>query len=143
MVGPEEHPAEELLIEKGLISRRSPQRRALLGCLGCRWLRSDGGDGSAEVYGLKLIKCTGINPGTVYPILHALRDKGVMIGVRVPRQETEERVLYRPAQNSLGAAFQASLQIPPKCPLEINSSESAPLDTPDKARPHLQSSSSL
>jgi hypothetical protein len=119
-----EHPAEEFLHKEELIQHRSFQRRALLGCIGCRWLKADAEERDIVLHGRELVKCTGLQPGTVYPILRALEATGVMVSEGEAINPVDEgrpaRVLYRPAESVLGREFWTTLQVPAECPLEAD-----------------------
>lgn len=117
-----ENPAEEFLYEQGLIGRRSVQRRALLGCVGCRWLKAAEQGEDAKFYGLEVIRCTRVKPGVAYPILNKLADSGVMVREREDINPSLEgrpsRIFYYPADSELGDAFWSKLEIPEECSLE-------------------------
>lgn len=119
-----EHPAEEFLYEQGLAERRSVQRRALLGCIGCRWLKGAEQDEGNKFYGLELIRCTRIAPGVAYPILNKLADSGVMVrereAVNPLALHLPPRILYYPADSELGEAFYSKLELPQECSLELD-----------------------
>jgi hypothetical protein len=117
-----DHPAEELLCAEKLIERRSVQRRAILGCIGCRWLKAAEAGEDARVYGLEIVRCTGIKSGVAYPLLKALSETGVMIGERedinLQYEGRPPRKYYYPTDSELGEAFWNSLEIPAVCDFE-------------------------
>ncbi len=119
-----ESPSEELLIEEGLINRRSVQRRAIIGCTGCRWLKAEQQGQEPSFYGYELMKCTRIKGGTIYPILHRLANVGVIIAeqedINAHIEGRPPRALYYPADSELGIAFYERLEIPEICPLETD-----------------------
>lgn len=119
-----EHPAEEFLYEKGLIERRSVQRRALLGCIGCRWIKSAEQGEDAKFYGYEVVRCTRIKPGVAYVILNNLAESGVMVRERENISSSAAgrppRIYYYPADSELGEAFWDKLEKPEVCSLELD-----------------------
>lgn len=121
-----EHSAEEFLYGEGLISRRSVQRRALLDCIGCRWLKAAESGEETRFHGQELVRCTLVKSGVVYPILNHLAAVGAVV------RESEDvsislgrpaRVYYYPADSKLGEAFWNELQVPDECPLEQDAAQ--------------------
>lgn len=115
-------PAETYLKDQGHITRSSPQRRQLLGCLGCRLSRQSDVGATPEAYGYQIMKCTGMKAGVVFPLLGRLEAAGV---IQSSREEinasvagTPPRRLYRVAETSLGEEFAATLIVPAECNLE-------------------------
>lgn len=118
------NPAEEFLYEQGLIERRSVQRRALLGCIGCRWLKSAEIGEDAKFYGYEIIGCTLVKPGVAYPILNKLAEIGVLVREREDINASAggrpPRIFYYPAASELGEAFRNALEQPQECSLELD-----------------------
>lgn len=114
------HPAEELLIAKGAAERRTAMRRAVLGCIGCQWLRTDTPeDQRSVVYGYDVARCTGLPEATVYAVLRKLKVAGAAQSERVLNPAGEglpPRTVYVPADTELGRAFVGRLAIPSDCP---------------------------
>ena len=119
-----ENPAEEFLYEQGLIDRRSMQRRALLGCVGCRWLKATEQGQDAKFYGFEVIRCTRVKSGIIYPILSRLTEIGVIVREREDVNPSAEgrppRIFYYPADSELGEAFLHKLELPQECSLELD-----------------------
>ena len=124
-----EHPAEEFLRSQGLIERRTIQRRALLGCVGCRWLKAIQKGEDPTFYGREVMRCTDLVGSIVYPTLDKLAGSGVMVRDRESLNPLADnlppRVLYRPAASELGEAFLNSLQVPTECALELEGNTQA------------------
>jgi hypothetical protein len=118
----EHSPAEDLLVEEAVVGRRSVQRRAVIGCIGCRWLTREGAGQDPIFYGYEISKCTGIGTGTLYPILSQLEEAGLIDGVPELIDPAEAgrpaRVNYWPGASELSEEFQLRLRIPPYCELE-------------------------
>ena len=116
------HPAEEFLLEAGLIAKPSPQRRAALNCIGCRWLVRKWEGEEPTFYGFEVAKCAVMEQGVVYPILKKLGEADVMKREREAVNPTSEglppRILYSPTESAIGRGFLTALQVPDECPLE-------------------------
>lgn len=114
---------ESFLIEQGLIQKHSMRRREILGCIACRWNVNTPGT-EPRVHGYQILKCRGIQSGTLYPILKALTNAGVI----EPHDEIVDkpsqgrlggpvRKTYTPVDTELGMDFQAKLVAPDECHL--------------------------
>ena len=116
--------AEELLVEEGIIKRRSLQRRAVIGCIGCRWLGAEQSGTEPELYIYQISKCTGLSRATVHTIIEPLVDTGIIATERervtadIPTNPPR-KYLY-PTDSELGGAFWERLELPETCPLEID-----------------------
>ena len=101
---------EEFLKANGLIKRRSEEQRRLLGCVGCQWAKAAEGE-NPTAYGYRVMQCTGLRSGTVYPQIGRLVDTGVVTLEWQPPTEQGERIIHRisPADTTLGHDFKASL----------------------------------
>ncbi|HVA11342.1 MAG TPA: PadR family transcriptional regulator [Candidatus Dormibacteraeota bacterium] len=119
------HPAEEVLKEQGAISKRSVQRQAVIGCIGCRWLKAEAAGSEQQFYGYELMKCTGLPSGSLYPILNQLVEAGVMTAEREQADAVQAgrplRTYYAPGATEIGEAFRQNLEVPEVCPLEADS----------------------
>lgn len=117
---------EELLIENGIFERRSSARREILGCIGCRWNVTRERKETPAFYGYEVIKCSGVSPGSIYPVLDRLEETGIIVSQlevmgdgfrgRPPRK------IYYPNNTELGMQFDNALgeRIKP-CGLETTS----------------------
>ena len=117
-------PGEETLIALGVIQRRSPQRRVILGCLACRWVASGQSDEQRPVaYGYQIMKCSGLPSGTVYPILQQLEEGGATATTREnvnPNFEGRNpRRLIQPAESEVGRSLLETATVPDVCHLPI------------------------
>lgn len=115
-------PGEEALIALGVIQRRSPQKRIVLGCLACRWAESrEGSDQVPVAYGYQIVKCSGLPAGTVYPILHQLEEGGAitsaMESINPNFRGRNPRRLIHPAESEISRSFLEAAVVPDVCPL--------------------------
>jgi hypothetical protein len=100
--------AEEYLLEQGAITKRSQQRRELLGCLACQWQRSltVDNDEVPRAHGYQVTKCTGGPAGTVYPSLKRLENAGALTShiedMDRSSAKGSPRTYYTPADTELG-----------------------------------------
>jgi hypothetical protein len=115
--------AENFLIEQGIVRKPSHQRREALGCIACRW-NDTPADSDPKVYGYQIMKCRGIQSGTLYPMLKAMANGGLIdphdVIIDKPKQGRlggPVRKIYTPADTELGTAFRATLEQPSDCNL--------------------------
>jgi DNA-binding PadR family transcriptional regulator len=120
--------SEEFLIERGLQARRSAAQRQVLGCVACQWNKQPP-DGEPVVYARQIAECSGIRPGTIGPMLHRFRDKGIMDS---KREDADPKIIgrplrtyYSPADTELGAAFASKLVVPRICGLTEDSADAS------------------
>lgn len=128
----ERNPAEEFLMERGIVGSRSAPRRSVLECL-ARHLGnhvSNEEQGSGEQGSIAtpdIISCSGIPRRTGYSIMAALLEKGVIAqtdpGIGLRGIGDRPQANYVSAPTELGAAFAAHLrpphlQPPEACPLK-------------------------
>ena len=118
----EKCPAEELRIASGIVSNASLARRAIIGCVGCKWKKRQRAGDEPRVYGLEIARCSGLKPGTVYPTLQKLHAAGFANAVPEeidPHTEGRPpRTYYVPSDTKLGQEFEDSLEEPEICDLE-------------------------
>jgi hypothetical protein len=121
----EQSPAEDLLVEEGILSRSSLQQRVVIGCIGCRWVSREHVGGEPRFSSAEISQCSGAASDTLYPILRRLEDGGVIVGQLEDGYLTEsgrpQRIYYRPGDSELSDEFLARLRIPPDCGLEQDS----------------------
>lgn len=109
---------ENFLVEAGAIQRRTPQRRQILKCLGCRWNATANSKGDPSAYGLEIVKCSGISSGIVYPSLSALEKAGVIISHSAKSDQGGPDVrAYSPSDDESGQTLAAHLGPPTNCNL--------------------------
>lgn len=104
----------------GVMQRSSTRQKEVLGCIACRWNRSDD-EAAPRTYGYEIMKCRQMAPGSLYPILNRLEEAGVFA------VETEQigegnhgrppRRYVTPGLSELAVAFRAALTVPEECPL--------------------------
>lgn len=115
---------EEVLIELGAIQRRSPRRREILRCLGCRWAAKLAEGDQPQTYGMEIMRCSGIDSGTVYPRLRQLAEVGAVEVTEEPVDPAEvkrpARTLISPADNYLGGRLLALATIPSDCTIAVD-----------------------
>ncbi len=110
--------AHRMLMEAGIIKRYTNSREQVINCLGCRCLRESG----SELHGFQVIKCSGIQAGTLYPLLREFEAAGIVVS----REETIDpksigrppRKLYSIANTALGKEFKKKLLSPTTCRLD-------------------------
>lgn len=114
--------AEDFLFDEGLLARRSVQREATIGCIGCRWLNAEQAGEEVKVYGYELIKCTRLKGGTLYPLLRSLEETGAIISefenINPEFEGRPARKYFYPADTAIGEGFFQRLELPVKCDLD-------------------------
>jgi len=116
------NPAENLLIEKGVFRYRSAVRQQIIGCIGCRFLKTEESDQGPNLHGFEISRCLQIQSPTVYPILKKLVEAKV---VRVKREEPDDtnfgrplKNFYTPADTVIGRSFHELIEVPQICGLD-------------------------
>jgi len=107
---------ETILVENRVVRRRSAALRDVIACLGCQWLKAENDDVQCNICGKTIAECTGMGPGTVYPILDRLEEGGVI--VRESRETGYHNRDIFPTVSDVGDAFYAVLVVPDDCGLE-------------------------
>lgn len=113
-------PAESFLWDRELVVRASPQRQAMLWCIGCCVLTKQEAGAEPVVHPTEIQKCTDIPSGVVAPGMRRLEAVGVLVSemeqVNAAVIGRPRRRLYSTAPTPLGQAFHATLKRPSDCP---------------------------
>ena len=104
---------EEFLVEKGLVTNRSWERRQLLGCLGCKWSANATAEETPSVYGYQIARCIGGSDSVIQRHLATLEEKGLLSseieqGDQASLGHKPKRFFY-PASSPLGQEFVENL----------------------------------